>query len=128
MVETHGSRLPDSIPVPVNASDIIVHNRNLVHGSLTNHSADLRITVYFGYHHRQAVTGVFTSDHIYQREKVVALAIQRWAEFEPVVGDKDKSAPVAEVPILALNRFHSVVRHLSAEEESEILRVSPLAI
>ena len=64
MVETHGSRLPDSIPVPVNAGDIIVHNRNLVHGSFTSHSADLRITVYFGYHHRQTVTGVFTSDHI----------------------------------------------------------------
>ena len=128
MVETHGSRLPDSIPVPVNAGDIIVHNRNLVHGSFTNYSADLRITVYFGYHHRQTVAGVFTSDHVYQREKVVALAIQRWAEFEPVIEDKDKLALATEVSTLALNRFHSVVRHLSAEEEAEILRVPPLAI
>ena len=128
MVETHGSTLPDSIPVPVNAGDVIVHNRNLVHGSFTNHSADLRLTVYFGYHHRQTVTGVFTSDHVCQREKVVALAIQRWTEFEPVAEDKDKSAPAAEVPTLALNRFHSVVRHLSAKEEAVILRVPPLAI
>ena len=118
MVETHGSRLPDSIPVPVNASDIIVHNRNLVHGSFTNHSSDLRITIYFGYHHRQTVTGVFTSDHIHQREQVIALAIQRRAKFNPVV----------EVPILASNRFHSSVLNLSAEEEVEILRAPPLAI
>ena len=97
MVETHGSRLPDSIPVPVNAGDVIVHNRNLVHGSFTNRSAVFRRTVYFGYHHRQTVTGVFTSDHVYQREKVGALAIQRWTEFEPVAEDKDKSAPAAEV-------------------------------
>ena len=128
MVETHGSTLPDSIPVPVDAGDVVVHNRNLVHGSFTNHSADLRLTVYFGYHHRQTVTGVFTSDHVYQREKVVALAIQRWTEFEPVAEDKDKSAPAAEVPRLDSNRFHSVVRHLSAKEEAVILRVPPLAI
>ena len=128
MVETHGSRLPDSIPVPVNAGDVIVHNRNLVHGSFTNHSADLRITVYFGYHRRQTVTGVFTSDHVDQREQVVALAIQCWTEFEPVAEDKDQSAPAAEAPTLASNRFHSVVCRLSAEEEAAILRVPPLAI
>jgi len=88
----------------------------------------LRLTVYFGYHHRQTVTGVFTSDHVYQREKVVALAIQRWTEFEQVAEDKDQSAPAAEAPTLASNRFYSAVRHLSAEEEVEILRVPPLAI
>ena len=59
---------------------------------------------------------------------MVALAIQRWAEFEPVIEDKDKLALATEVSTLALNRFHSVVRHLSAEEEAEILRVPPLAI
>jgi len=118
MIDTHGSTLPDSIPVPVNAGDVVVHNRNLVHGSFTNHSSDLRITIYFGYHHRQTVTGVFTSDHIHQREQVIALAIQRRAKFNPVV----------EVPILASNRFHSSVLNLSAEEEVEILRAPPLAI
>ena len=128
MVKTHGPTLPDLIPVPVNAGDVVVHNRNLVHGSFTNHSADLRITVYFGYHRRQTVTGVFASDHIYQREQVVALAIQRWTEFKPVAEDKDQSAPAAEAPTLASNRFHSTVRHLSAEEEVEILRAPPLAI
>jgi len=128
MVETHGSTLPDSIPVPVDAGDVVVHNRNLVHGSFTNHSSDLRITVYFGYHHRQTVTGVFTSDHIYQREQVVALAIQRWTEFKQVAEDKNKSTLATEAPTLASNRFHSAVRHLSAEEEVEILRVPPLAI
>ena len=70
----------------------------------------------------------FASDHVDQREQVVALAIQRWTEFEQVAEDKDQSAPAAEAPTLASNRFHSVVCRLSAEEEAVILRVPPLAI
>ena len=128
MVETHGSTLPGSIPAPVDAGDVVVHNRNLVHGSFTNHSSDLRITVYFSYHRRQTVTAVFTSDHIYQREQVVALAIQRWTEFKQVAEDKNKSTLATETPTLVSNRLYSAVRHLSAEEEVEILRVPPLAI
>jgi len=49
-------------------------------------------------------------------------------EFKQVAEDKNKSTLATEAPTLASNRFHSAVRHLSAEEEVEILRVPPLAI
>ena len=128
MVKTHGPALPDSIPVPVEAGDVTVHDRNLVHGSFSNHSSDLRITVYFGYHRRQTVTGVFTPDHISQREQVVALAMQRQEEFTQAATEKDKSTLATESPVWASNHFHSVSGHLSEEEEVEILRAPPLAI
>jgi hypothetical protein len=72
---SHGERLPGSIPVPAAAGDVVIHNRNLVHCSYPNHSADLRVTVYFGYHARATVEGHCESEHIRRRCQVVELAL-----------------------------------------------------
>ena len=74
-VAAHGARLPGSIPVPVAAGDLIVHSRNLVHGSFTNRSPEQRVTVYFGYHARATVEGEFTPEQIRRRAQVVELAL-----------------------------------------------------
>ena len=71
----HGERLPGSIPVPVAAGDVIVHSRNLVHGSFTNRSSEQRVTVYFGYHARATVEGEFAAEQIRRRAQVVELAL-----------------------------------------------------
>ena len=72
---THGERLPGSIPLPAAAGDVAIHNRNLVHCSFTNHSADLRVTVYFGFHARSTVEGNCESEHIRRRARIVDLAL-----------------------------------------------------
>ena len=74
-VASHGARLPGSIPVPVAAGDVIVHSRNLVHGSFTNRSPEQRVTVYFGYHARPTVEGAFAAEQIRRRAQVVELAL-----------------------------------------------------
>ena len=74
-VAAHGARLPGSIPVPVAAGDVIVHSRNLVHGSFTNRSPEQRVTVYFGYHARTTVEGEFAPGQIRRRAQVVELAL-----------------------------------------------------
>ena len=74
-LDSHGERLPGSIPVPVAAGDVIIHSRNLVHGSFTNCSPDQRVTVYFGYHARPTVEGEFSAEQIRRRAQVVELAL-----------------------------------------------------
>ena len=74
-IASHGERLPGSIPVPVAAGDVIVHSRNLVHGSFTNRSPEQRVTVYFGYHARPTVEGAFAAEQIRRRAQVVELAL-----------------------------------------------------
>ena len=74
-VAAHGARLPGSVPVPVAAGDVIVHSRNLVHGSFTNRSPEQRVTVYFGYHARATVEGEFSVEQVRRRAQVVELAL-----------------------------------------------------
>ena len=74
-VAAHGERLPGSIPVPVAAGDVIVHSRNLVHGSFANRSPEQRVTVYFGYHARATVEREFAPGQIRRRAQVVELAL-----------------------------------------------------
>ncbi|MBV7330119.1 phytanoyl-CoA dioxygenase family protein [Chloroflexi bacterium TSY] len=75
MIAEHGERLPDSIPVPAEPGDVLVHSRNLIHGSFTNTSPDMRITVYFGYHARKTVEDVYPTEHIRQRMELIPQAI-----------------------------------------------------
>ena len=82
MIDEHGERLPDSIPVPAEPGDILVHSRNLIHGSFTNTSPDMRITVYFGFHARKTVEGVYPEEHIKQRMQVIPYAIHTRAQAD----------------------------------------------
>jgi len=76
LVKQHGEHLPDAIPVPTEPGDVIVHSRNLIHGSFPNTSPDLRVTVYFGFHARATVQSVYPPDHIARREAVIPLCIR----------------------------------------------------
>jgi hypothetical protein len=72
--------LPDAIPVPTQPGDVIVHSRNLIHGSFPNTSPDLRVTVYFGFHARATVQTVYPLDHIAKREAVIPFCIRSRAD------------------------------------------------
>ena len=77
MIKEHGERLPGSDPGPVEPGDVIVHSRNLIHGSFANHSSDLRVTVYFGFHHRPSLEEFFEKKEIEKRSRIIPLAIRK---------------------------------------------------
>jgi len=59
MVAAAGSeRLPDAVPLVCKLGDVAITNRQSVHGSFANTSADWRVTVNFGFHRRRSVLGV----------------------------------------------------------------------
>jgi ectoine hydroxylase-related dioxygenase (phytanoyl-CoA dioxygenase family) len=76
LIEQHGQHLPNAIPVSTEPGDVVLHSRNLIHGSFPNTSPDLRVTVYFGFHARKTVQNVYPLDHIAKREAVIPLCIQ----------------------------------------------------
>lgn len=76
MVAEHGDRLPGSVPVTADPGDVIVHSRNLIHGSFANASSSLRVTVYFGFHHVDTVKHIYSDAHIATRACVISEAIK----------------------------------------------------
>lgn len=51
-------RLPDAVPILCAPGDVAMTNRQALHGSFANTSADWRVTVNFGFHRRKSVLGV----------------------------------------------------------------------
>ena len=48
LLERHGDRLPEAVPVVAAPGDVCMANRNVLHGSFPNTSPDLRITLTWG--------------------------------------------------------------------------------
>jgi len=58
-VDAAGSeRLPQAVPLVCGPGDVVITNRQVVHGSFANTSPDPRVTVQFGFHRRRSVLGV----------------------------------------------------------------------
>jgi ectoine hydroxylase-related dioxygenase (phytanoyl-CoA dioxygenase family) len=88
MVANAGSeRLPDAIPMVCEPGDVIISNRQIVHGSFANTGFEPRITVNAGFHRRSSVldvkgAGIHSQAVVYddafikERSKVLALAIE----------------------------------------------------
>jgi ectoine hydroxylase-related dioxygenase (phytanoyl-CoA dioxygenase family) len=99
LVEEAGSeRLPDAVPIICNPGDVVINNRQLVHGSFANTGFETRVTVNFGFHRRSAVLNVhgagihaeavtFDDDFIKNRSRLIGMAIearkQRFPEETP---------------------------------------------
>jgi hypothetical protein len=87
MVAAAGTeRLPDAVPIICKPGDVAITNRQAVHGSFANTSADWRVTLNFGFHRRGAVLGVmgggvhnaaavYDADRIAERARVIGYAI-----------------------------------------------------
>lgn len=91
-------RLPDAVPIVCGAGDVAMTNRQIVHGSFPNESADPRITINFGFHRRSSVLGavgagihaksaVYDEARIRERSRVIGYAIdarrQRFPDESP---------------------------------------------
>ncbi|MEN8675906.1 MAG: phytanoyl-CoA dioxygenase family protein, partial [Alteriqipengyuania sp.] len=87
MVEESGSeRLKDAVPIVCEAGDVVICNRQLVHGSFANSGFEPRLTINFGFHKRSSVLDVegagihcpvetYSADVIRERSKVIGYAI-----------------------------------------------------
>ncbi|MDG0969351.1 MAG: phytanoyl-CoA dioxygenase family protein [Porticoccaceae bacterium] len=88
LVKDAGSeRLPDAVPIICNPGDVVINNRQLVHGSFANTGFETRVTVNFGFHrhssvlnihgagiHAEAVT--FDEAFIKERARLIGIAIE----------------------------------------------------
>ena len=87
MVEKSGcERLVDAVPIICNPGDVVINNRQVVHGSFANTGFETRVTVNFGFHKRSSVLNVkgagihaeakiMDAEYINKRSEVIALAI-----------------------------------------------------
>jgi hypothetical protein len=95
MVQANGSEyLPDAIPLTCEPGDVTIVNRQLLHGSFANTSPNLRVSLTFGFHRRQAVLGargalsqaageVYDEQRIFARACVIPVAIDARSQFYP---------------------------------------------
>ena len=92
--ESGGERLKGCIPIICNPGDVVICNRQLIHGSFPNCGYERRVTVNFGFHKRSSVLGVkgggihsasqvFNSDVIERRSRVLGYAIEARKERFP---------------------------------------------
>jgi hypothetical protein len=87
MVAAAGSeRLANAVPMVCKPGDVVITNRQAVHGSFANTSGDWRVTVNFGFHRRRSVLGVtgggvhnaravYDAERIRERARVIGYAI-----------------------------------------------------
>ncbi|MBH69196.1 MAG: phytanoyl-CoA dioxygenase [Rhodospirillaceae bacterium] len=91
---------PDAVPMVCNPGDVVISNRQLLHGSFANTSDNWRVTVNMGCLPKRSVLGVrgggivspetvFDEDHIAKRSRPIAYAIdarhQRFPEETPFI-------------------------------------------
>jgi Phytanoyl-CoA dioxygenase (PhyH) len=107
LVAAAGSdRLPDAVPMIADPGDVIICNRQTLHGSFANTSERPRVTINFGFHRRASVLGVtaggvhnapatYDEARIRERARVIGYAIdarrQRFPDevsyaYQPFIG------------------------------------------
>lgn len=95
VTDSGSERLEGAVPIVCGPGDVVICNRQLVHGSFPNSGFEPRLTINFGFHRRSSVLGVMgagmTSEQevydetlIKQRSRVIGYAIdarkQRYPE------------------------------------------------
>ncbi|MFT5573222.1 MAG: hypothetical protein ACI9FR_002155 [Cryomorphaceae bacterium] len=86
MEQAGSERLPGAVPMACIPGDVIISNRQLVHGSFANTGFEPRLTVNFGFHRRSSVLNVqgagmhsksviYDEEHIKKRSYAIGLAI-----------------------------------------------------
>jgi hypothetical protein len=68
-------RLPDAVPMICRPGDVVITNRQALHGSFANTSKDWRVTLNFGFHRRKSVLdvkagGVHNAEAVYDAERI----------------------------------------------------------
>ena len=94
VAEAGTERLPQALPIICNPGDVVINNRQLVHGSFANTGFEKRVTANFGFHRRSSVldvkgagihaeAAIFDDAFIAKRSQVMGLAIAARKERFP---------------------------------------------
>lgn len=94
VAESGGERLEGAVPLVCNPGDVVICNRQLVHGSFANSGFEPRLTLNFGFHRRSSVlnvegagihspVSVYTAEVIEERAKMIGYAIDARSRFYP---------------------------------------------
>ncbi|MEM7403902.1 MAG: phytanoyl-CoA dioxygenase family protein [Pseudomonadota bacterium] len=96
MIAEHGGSdmLPTAVPLQCAPGDVTIVNRQLLHGSFANSSADLRVSLTFGFHRRTSVLGaraalavesdeIYGEERVFRRSTVIPVAIDARAQQFP---------------------------------------------
>ena len=125
--ESGSERITGTVPLVCDAGDVIICNRQLVHGSFANTGFEPRITVNMGFHRRSSVLGVtgagthgkvqiFDSELIAKRSEVIGYGIdarrQRFTDeesfqYQPFL-EKGLSYKWNEEARASLHNYHSM--------------------
>jgi ectoine hydroxylase-related dioxygenase (phytanoyl-CoA dioxygenase family) len=92
--ESGSERLTGGVPIVCNPGDVVICNRQLLHGSFPNCGFEPRVTVNFGFHKRSSVLGVmgggihsdaqvFDDATVSRRSRVIGYAIDARARRFP---------------------------------------------
>ena len=119
-------RLPDAVPMLCEPGDVAICNRQALHGSFANTSADRRVSIVIGFHRRDSVlnvkkeqrageTVVYDEDRIHRRSRVIQLAIDARRchcphetpyVYQPFVGQEDDNRFNEATPKTVLEGYH----------------------
>ena len=112
LVEESGSeRISTAVPMVCDAGDVVISNRQLVHGSFANTSEERRVTLNMGFLPRKSVLNVtnvnfagkkqtYDEERVHQRSRMIAIGIdarqQRFPDerryvYQPLVGEEDQN-------------------------------------
>ena len=95
------------MPIICNAGDVVINNRQILHGSFANTGFETRVSVNFGFHRRSSVLNVhgagihaeaatFDDAFIKNRSRLIGLAIearkQRFPDEQPYEYAPDANA------------------------------------
>ena len=105
-------RIEGAVPLVCEPGDVVICNRQTVHGSFANTSPDRRVTFGFGFHplssvlnvtgnlHRDNSSTTYDEAHIRERSRMISIAIdarkQRYPDetsyiYQPLVGDEENN-------------------------------------
>ena len=105
-------RLPGAVPLLCDAGDVIINNRQLIHGSFANTSPDRRVSIGIGFfpyksvlnmtteRHADGELDTYTADRIRERSRIIQVAIdarhqkypyERKFSYAPFVGDEGQN-------------------------------------
>ena len=94
LAEAAGSdRLRGAVPYVCAPGDVVIHNRQLVHGAFANTSKDSRVSFTFGTHRRSSIldveaglhntTAVYDAARILERSRMIGYAIDARRQYFP---------------------------------------------
>ena len=91
LTEVGGDRISGAVPMICDPGDVVMCNRQAVHGSFANTSDDWRVSVGFGFHRKASVVGAsakllngktvrYDEARVRERSRIIAIAIDARAQ------------------------------------------------